>query len=74
MRRRTAVAGPIPEDVYAPGALGATLVRGNSLRIADMRSRPAKIRVAASRTTDRRRIVKAVRPDDHQWLARVERS
>jgi hypothetical protein len=34
-----------------------------------MRSRPAKIRVAASRTTDRRRIVKAVRPDHQQWLA-----
>lgn len=35
----------------------ATQVRGNFLRITDMRFRPANISVAASRTTVRRRIV-----------------
>ena len=45
-----------------PRPAEAKLVRGNFLRITDMRSRPANISVAASRTTVRRRIVETSEP------------
>ena len=47
------------------GEAEAKLVRGNFLRIPDMRSRPAYISVAASRTTVRRRIVETSEPARH---------
>jgi len=47
------------------GRAEANLVRGTFLRITDMRFRPANIRVAASRTTVRRRIVEHSEPDHH---------
>ena len=48
------------------GLAEAKLVRGNFLRIPDLRSRPANISVAASRTTVRRRIVETSEPDRRQ--------
>ena len=56
------------------GNAEAKLVRGNFLRIPDMRFRPANISVAASRTTLRRRIVetseRALHPDPDQEFRR----
>ena len=49
------------------GLAEAKLVRGTFLRITDMRSRPANISVAVSRTTVRRRIVDISEPAHHQW-------
>ena len=40
-------------------------VRGNFLRMTDLRSRPANISVVANRTTARRRIVEASPPGHH---------
>ena len=47
------------------GNAEAKLVRGNFLRITDLRFRPAYISVAVSRTTVRRRIVEHSEPDRH---------
>jgi len=54
--------GRSPYDLCL-GPAEANLVRGTFLRITDMRSRPANIRVAVSRTTVRRRIVEHLEPD-----------
>jgi len=55
-RRGTAVAVVIPGTPYAAHTRAAHLVRGTSLRIPDLRSRPANIRVAACRPTLPRRV------------------
>lgn len=55
-RRGTAVAVVIPGTPYAARTRAAHLVRGTSLRIPDLRSRPANIRVAACRPTLPRRV------------------
>ena len=55
-RRGTAVAVVIPGTPYAARSRAAQLVRGTSLRIPDLRSRPANIRVAACRPTLPRRV------------------
>lgn len=64
-RRGTAVAVVIPvialcrdllDAVQAADPVAAHLVRGTSLRIPDLRSRPANIRVAACRPTLPRRV------------------
>jgi hypothetical protein len=55
-RRGTAVAVVIPGTPYAAHTSAAHLVRGTSLRIPDLRSRPANIRVAACRPTLPRRV------------------
>lgn len=56
-RRGTAVAVVIPDTPYAARTRAAHLVRGTSLRITDLRSRPANIRVAACRPTLPRRVL-----------------
>jgi len=56
-RRGTAVAVVIPDTPYAAPCCAAHLVRGTSLRIPDLRSRPANIRVAACRPTLPRRVL-----------------
>ena len=56
-RRGTAVAVVIPGTPYAAPLDAAHLVRGTSLRIPDLRSRPANIRVAACRPTLLRRVL-----------------
>jgi hypothetical protein len=62
-RRGTAVAVVIPGTPYAAPRRAAHLVRGTSLRIPDLRFRPANIRVAACRPTLPRRVpASTVRP------------
>jgi len=48
------------------GLAEAHLVRGTFLRMNDMRSRPANISVAVSRTTVRRRVLNISEPAHHQ--------
>jgi hypothetical protein len=55
-RRDAAAAGPIPGSL-GHGLAMANFVRGTFLRIADVRSQPANISVAASRSTPSRRVV-----------------
>ena len=58
MRRDAAAAGKNPVSYYAtPDDRDAPLVRGTILRIADLRSEPANIRVAVRRPTMSRRMV-----------------
>ena len=53
-RRDTAAAGPIPAGItpttLAPRARQASIIRGNNLRIADLRSQLANINVAVTRS------------------------
>jgi hypothetical protein len=56
-RRGTAVAVVIPGTPYAALYCAAHLVRGTSLRIPDLRLRPANIEVAACRPTLPRRVL-----------------
>lgn len=69
MRRDAAAAGKIPVDLCHPGAFReAFLVRGTVLRIAELRSESAYIRVAVRRTTLSRRMV-----EPSATLPRLER-
>ena len=65
-RRGAAAAGPIPDSTMPPACAGAPLVRGTFLRIADLRSRPANISVAARRSTLPRRVVPTPEPGHHR--------
>ena len=58
--------------VLCLGLAEAKLVRGTFLRIADVRSQPANISVAASRSTPSRRVVPSHKlPDPHPATART---
>src|SRR6266545_8126343 len=55
-----------PKVLCAPAKPAALLVRGTSLRIADLRSQPAYISVVVGRSTMPRRVVPTQPPGHHQ--------
>ena len=75
MRRDTAAAGKIPVRTMRTRTFPeALLVRGTILRIADLRSQPAYIRVAVRRPTWSRRMVECLSvPRPGHWGRRSSR-
>ena len=66
--RDAAAAGPIPESPM-PRPRRGEFSQGTFLRIADVRSQPANISVAASRSTPSRRVVPFRKlPDRHHLI------